>query len=93
MNVMFQEQDLVPSSSERNVNHLLSCILQKGLPQTLATLRHEYTVSKILKSLFTFEYEIQDKVHKSGNLRNNTPTSKTSKKILQSYLYACGKIP
>lgn len=52
MNVMFQKQDLVPSSSERIVNHLMSCIIQKGPPHTLANLTHEYTVSKILKPFF-----------------------------------------
>jgi len=43
----------------------------------LANLRHEYTVSKIPKPFFTVEYEMEDKVHKPGNLRNNTPTPKT----------------
>jgi len=76
---MFQKQDLVPSSSERIVNHLMSCIIQKELPHMLANLTHEYTVSKILKPFFTFEYEMEDKVHKSGNLRINTPTSKLSR--------------
>jgi len=35
------------------------------------------TVSKVLKPFFTVEYEMEDKVHKSGNLKINTPTSKT----------------